>query len=120
MTMAQQTVQWRFERGDAGADEIQSSVNEILSQLADPTSEVSGAARAAGLDLAGLGDVAVEVREGRQGAEPILTTIVVGIAIKAGSTAAETVWRAVIWPRLRRRLGVRVLGTRQDTTGRPE
>src|SRR5438045_9001342 len=75
MTMAQQTVQWRFERGDAGADEIQSSVDEILSQLADPTSEVSGAARAAGLDLAGLGDAAVEGREGRQGAEPMLTTI---------------------------------------------
>ena len=33
---------------------------------------------------------AVEVREGRQGAEPILTTILVGIAVKAGSTVAET------------------------------
>ena len=116
--MEQQTVHWRFERGDAGADEIQLSVDEILAQLTDTTSEASGAARAAGIEPAGLEGVTVEVREGRQGAEPILTTILVSVAVKAGSTAAETLWREVIWPRLRRRLGTRVLGGRQDVIAR--
>ncbi len=112
--MAQQILQWRFQRGDAGASEIQASVDEILAQLGDPDSDASGAARAAGLDPADLDNVTVEVREDRQGAEPALTAILVGIAIKAGSTVAETLWREVIWPRLRRRLGARVLGDRRD------
>jgi hypothetical protein len=114
MTMTQQTVHWRFARGDAGADEIQASVDEIVAHLADPDSEESGAARAAGIEPADLGEVTVDVREGRQGAEPILTAILIGVAVKAGSTVAETLWREVIWPRLRRRLGARVLGQRQD------
>jgi hypothetical protein len=118
MTMEQQTVYWRFERGDAGADEIQSSVDEILAQLTDTTSEASGAARAAGIELGGLEGVTIQVREGRHGAEPILTTILISIAAKAGSTVAETLWREVIWPRLRRRLGARALGGRQDPTAR--
>jgi hypothetical protein len=107
-------VQWRFERGDAGAEEIQTSVDEILAELADPVSEASVAARMAGVEPDDLGDVTVEVREGRQGAEPVLTAILVGIAVKAGSTVAETLWREVIWPRLRRRLGARALGERRD------
>jgi hypothetical protein len=111
--MAQQTIQWRFERGDAGADEIQASVDEIMAQLANPASEVSGAARTAGIEPADLGDITVEVREDRQGAEPVLTAILVGIAVKAGSAAVEALWREVIWPRLRRRLGARALGERQ-------
>src|SRR5207244_1140418 len=51
--MVEQTVQWRFARGDAGADEIQSTVDEILVQLTDSTSEAWDAARAAGLEPAG-------------------------------------------------------------------
>jgi hypothetical protein len=116
--MVEQTVQWRFARGDTGADEIQSTVDEILVQLTDPASEAWDAARAAGIEPGELGDVQIEVREGAQGAEPVLTTIVVGIAIKAGSTVAENLWREVIWPRLRRRLGSRVLGDRQDGLAR--
>ena len=109
--MVEQTVQWRFARGDAGADEIQSTVDEILVQLSDSASEAWDAARAAGLEPAGLGEVQIEVREGAQGAEP-------GIAVKAGSTVAESLWREVIWPQLRRRLGTRVLGDRQDGLAR--
>ena len=44
--MVEQTVQWRFARGDAGADEIQSTVDEILVQLSDSASEAWDAARA--------------------------------------------------------------------------
>jgi len=116
--MVEQTVQWRFARGDAGADEIQSTVDEILVQLSDSASEAWDAARAAGLEPAGLGEVQIEVREGAQGAEPVLTTILIGIAVKAGSTVAERLWREVVWPQLRRRLGTRVLGDRQDGLAR--
>jgi hypothetical protein len=118
MTMVQQTVQWRFTRGDAGADEIQSIVDEILDELADPASEATNAARATGIEPARLRDIRIEVREGAQGAEPVLTTILIGFALKAGSTVADTLWREVIWPRLRRRLGTGVLGDRRDDMGR--
>src|SRR5689334_3848585 len=115
MTMVHQhTVQWRFARGDAAAAEIQATIDEVLEQLGDPASEAAIAARAAGIGSDQLTDVQVEVREGAQGAEPVLTAILVGIAVKAGSTVAETLWREVIWPRLRRRLGTRVLGPRHD------
>jgi hypothetical protein len=112
--MIEPYVQWQFDRGDAGADDIQQAIDRIVVELSDSASEVSEAARAAGIEPADLGEVIVDVREGRQGAEPILTTILIGIAVKAGSTVVETLWREVIWPRLRRRLGARVLGERQD------
>jgi hypothetical protein len=104
------TVELRYKRGEAGAAEIQAAVNDVLDELADPDSEAVRATRAAGLDPAELTGSAVQVREGKQGAEPILTSIVVGIAVKIGASAAEALWRKVIWPSLRRRLGARVLG----------
>ena len=106
------SVEWRFERGDVGAAEIQRVVDDVVAALADPGSDAALAARAVGLDPAELAGTAVRVREGRQGAEPILTTIVVGIAVKVGSSAVEALWRQVIWPSLRRRLGTGALGAR--------
>jgi hypothetical protein len=100
----------RYQRGDASATELQEVVDEILGQLTEPDSEIGRAARDAGLEPAALSGVHAEVYEGAQGAEPILTTIVVGIAVAAGSKVAETLWSEVIWPRLRRRLGARALG----------
>lgn len=107
-------VQWVFDRGDAGADDLQHQIDTIVAQLREPDSEVAAAARAAGLEPGDLGDVTVDVREDRQGAEPILTAIVIGIAVKAGSAAVEALWQRVIWPRLRRTLGARALGPRRD------
>lgn len=104
------SVEWRFQRGDTGAAEIQAAVDDVLAALADPGSDTARVAREAGLDPAQLDGAAVEVREGKQGAEPILTTIVVGIAVKVGSSAVEALWRRVIWPALRRRLGTGALG----------
>src|SRR6266508_2277897 len=98
--MAEQTLQWRFRRGDATSDEIRETVDEILAQLSDPDSDASAAARAAGLDPATVRDATIDVREDRQGAEPVLTAILIGIAVKAGSAVAESLWKAVIWPRL--------------------
>jgi hypothetical protein len=114
--MTQPTVELRFNRGDAGAAEIRSAARAVLAELADPTSDAARAARTAGLDPADLDQAEIDVREGRQGAEPILTTIVVGIAVKVGASAAEALWRKAIWPSLRRRLGARVLGDRLPET----
>ena len=110
------SVEWRFQRGDTGAAELQSAVGDVLASLADPGSETARAAREAGLDPAELDGADVQVREGRQGAEPILTTIIVGIAVKVGSSAVEAFWRKVIWPALRRRLGTGALGERLPET----
>ena len=107
----------RYERGDASADELQEVVDEILGQLATPDSDAAEAARTAGLEPATLSTLTVGVREGEQGAEPVLTTIVVGIAVGAGTKVADTLWDEILWPRLRRRLGVRALGNRKTAPG---
>ncbi|MGH3937491.1 MAG: hypothetical protein ACRDTG_02480 [Pseudonocardiaceae bacterium] len=108
--------QW-YQRGDASAAELQDVVDGILGQLEEPDSDVAHAARAAGLEPAELSGASAEIREGAQGAEPILTTIVVGITVAAGSKIAETLWTEVIWPRLRRRLGAKAIGERTAAPG---
>ena len=100
----------QFRRGDATADELQAAIEEIIGQLSDPTTDASEAAGRAGLDRAAVTASDVEVSERQQGAEPVLTTIAVTLAVKAGSTVASSLWTEVIWPRLRRRLGARALG----------
>lgn len=89
----------------------------MILELREPDSEASAAARTAGLDPADLTDARAEVTDGEHGAEPILTTIVVGIVVSAGSKVAESLWKDVIWPRIRRRLGVRALGTEKVPEG---
>jgi hypothetical protein len=56
----------------------------------------------------------IEVREGGQGFEPVLTSIIVGITVNAGTKAVEAFWTKVLWPRLRRRLGPRAILDRED------
>jgi hypothetical protein len=102
-----ETVLFRYRRGDAGADEIQAVVDQTLAELR------ASAGGAAGLDPGLLADAAVEVREGAQGADPILTPILIGISIGAGTKVAGALWEDVLWPALRKRLGVRVLGEQQ-------
>ena len=108
--MSAEAASWRFERGDATATEIEDVARAVLAELREPDSEASAAARTAGLDPAVLADARAEVTDGEHGAEPILTTIVVGIAVSAGSKVAESLWKDVLWPRIRRRLGARALG----------
>jgi hypothetical protein len=98
-----------FRRGDATAAEIQQAINEVLVELNEPHTEAANAARATGLTVEDLAGAAVEVREGEQGVEPILTTILVGIAISAGGKVAESLWKDILWPRIRRRLGATAL-----------
>ncbi|HET8684353.1 MAG TPA: hypothetical protein VFM54_21135 [Micromonosporaceae bacterium] len=108
------TIEWRFARGDATADEIQSVVDDLLACLREPSSEQARAARQVGVEPAALAGATVRVREGGQGAEPLLTTILAGIAVSAGSRVIESFWADVVWPYLRRRLGVAAVGERLD------
>ena len=100
-----QILQLEFRRGDASATQLQSVVDEVLTELSSPDSEAAQAARAAGLDVDDLAEAQVQVREGQQGVEPIATTIIVGIAVSIGSKVTESLWKDVLWPRIRRRLG---------------
>jgi hypothetical protein len=108
--MSSPTTLLRYGRGDTGADGLQAVVDGVLAELANGAGPATDSARAAGLDPRQLTDVDVRIEEGGQGAEPILTTIVVGITVSAGSKVAQTLWTDVIWPRVVRRLGVRALG----------
>lgn len=108
--MSVEMAQWRFERGDATATEVQDVARKVLAELREPGSEASAAVGIAGLDPADLADARVDVTDGEHGAEPILTTIIIGIAVSAGSKVAETLWKDVLWPRVRRQLGAQALG----------
>jgi hypothetical protein len=112
--MEQNRLQIPFQRGDAGADDIQAVVDALLDELRDTSSEAAEAARTAGLDPREMADAKVEVREGAQGADPFLTPVLVGITVAVGSKIAESLWEDVLWPRIRRRLGVRALGERRE------
>ena len=112
--MDSSTIALRFARGDAGADQIQAAVDDIVAELKNPTSEAATAVREAGIDLQDVVDVEVDVEEGGQGLEPFLTPILIGITVSVGSKVAETLWKEVIWPRLRRHLGVNVLHEQQE------
>ena len=94
-----------FRRGDATADELQEVVDELLAELEEPDSEAAQRARRLGLRPEELARATVRIREGAQGLEPVSTSILVGIAISAGGKVAESLWKDILWPRLRRRLG---------------
>jgi hypothetical protein len=102
--------QLRFRRGQAGADELQSAVDEILAELRDSESEAAAAATSAGLDPEELAGAQVTVREEGQGIDPVTTAILVGVAANLGSDAVKQVWGKVIWPLLKRRLGAQAVG----------
>jgi hypothetical protein len=108
--VVQQRWELEYVRGDVeDSDEVQGVADEVLAELSDPNSEASAVARGAGLDPRVISNVRVDVREGQQGAEPIATTIIVGILVSAGSEVAKTLWKEVLWPRIQRRLGSRAL-----------
>lgn len=114
-------IELRYERGEWSAAELQSTVDEILTELNDPDSEAAGAARSAGLDPAELTGAAVHLREAEQGLEPF-TTILVGIAVNLGTSAALALWREVLRPALSARRGDDALGepvTGDDAPGEP-
>jgi hypothetical protein len=107
-------VELRFRRGQVGAGELQSAVDEILAELRDPESEAAAAATTAGLDAEELAATQVTVREEGQGIDPITTAILVGVATNLASQAATQLWGDVIWPLLKRRLGAQAVGDKVE------
>jgi hypothetical protein len=103
------TVHMIYQRGDASAGEISAVVREILSDREHATSDLAKRAADAGIDPALLAGVSVEVSEDGQGLEPILTSIVIGLTVRAAEAIAENIWTKVIWPLVRRRLGATAL-----------
>jgi hypothetical protein len=113
----QTTVELRYQRGDASADEIQEVVDEVLHELAVPGSEAADEALAAGFDPGRLAGARVTVSEGAQGAEPFLTAVLIGIVVSLGSKAAEAFWDEILWPRIRKRLGAAALRDKKAVPG---
>jgi hypothetical protein len=101
-------------RGAKSAKTLQPVIDEVLRELHDPNSESSKRASTAGMELAELASMDVKVREPRQGIEPV-STIVVTIAVGLATHAASKFWDDVIWPRLRDKFGVKVVGKSDST-----
>lgn len=114
------SVELRYQRGDATADEIQGVVDEVLRELAVPDSEAAEAALAAGFDPGQLADARVTVEEGAQGIEPFLTAVLVGIVVSLASKAAESFWDDILWPRIKKRLGAAAVGDKEMEAALPE
>jgi hypothetical protein len=104
----------RYHYGQATSDQLQAVVDQTLTELADQGSTVASEVASAGLSTDQIADAQISVAEEGQGVEPVTTTIVIGIAVKAGSHIAIKLWDKVIWPRIERRLGVDALGSRQE------
>jgi hypothetical protein len=99
--------------GTRSGRQIQTAVDQIVSDLADPQSDIAQDAIRLGLDPIELNDLKVTVREDKQGVEPVSTTILIAILTKLGTYAAEQAWEKLIWPAVRRRLDARALGERK-------
>jgi hypothetical protein len=106
---ASERVELRFDKDEAGAVELQGVVDEVIAELRGGGGESAELARDAGLDPSELAAAEVSVSEEAQGIDPV-TTIVVGVVAAFGGEVAKTFWREVIWPRVRRRLGVAAVG----------
>jgi len=111
--MTEDAVELRFQHGQASAARIQEAVDEVLVDLADPRSRAAELARDARLDPDALAKATVSVEEEGQGFDPLTTTILLTIATDVGAHLIKQFWDAVIWPRIRARLGVDALGGRR-------
>jgi hypothetical protein len=100
----------RFERGQATADELQATIDEILEELRDPLSDAAREASLEGLNPVELGAATITVEETDQGVVPVVAAILVGVAVNAGYDVAKQGWKSVIWPRVEKRLGGLALG----------
>lgn len=85
----------RFKRGSASAKELQAVVDETLADLGAESE---------------LKDVEVTVSEEGQGTDATGIAIVVGILTGGGTRVLTSIWDDVLWPRIKRRLGIDAVG----------
>lgn len=104
------SLELRFERGQADADELQETIDEILAELRDPSSELARRASREGLDPAKIGAAKVTVKETDQGVVPLVAAIVVGIAVEVGKDGMILAWKKVISPQIEKRRSGLALG----------
>jgi hypothetical protein len=98
----------RFMGGSAEAEDLQAEVASVLHDLADPNSEVSGLARAAGLNPEDVADAEVTVTKEAKGFGPVV--ILVAIAVPVAAHIVNQFWDDVIWPRIKGALGADAVG----------
>jgi hypothetical protein len=113
---SEETVEIEFVRGQADAKKLQQVVDKVLAELGDDSSDTAKAARKAGLepgDLAGI-----TVREGAQGADPLLTPIIVMYVGNVTVHIANTFWDEVLWPRIRKRWGGLAVKGKKEQKGK--
>lgn len=82
----------RYDYGQATSDQLQAVVDQTLTEVADQGSTVASEVASAGLSTDQIADAQISVAEEGQGVEPVTTTIVIGIAVKAGSHIAIKLW----------------------------
>lgn len=89
-----------LKRGQAGARDLQPIVDEALAEAhaRGEFTEVEG----------------VEIEEKGAGAEPISTLIIAAAVGGAAANVLNKAWDDVVWPHIKKRLGVDAVGDKQE------
>jgi hypothetical protein len=102
----------RFSAGEVAAENLETEISSILSEFADPESDATLSAIAAGLSPAAMKGAQATVKKEAKGFAPVAILIV--IAAPVAVHTIDKFWDDVIWPRVRSRLGSDALGKRED------
>ncbi len=105
-------VELHFVAGAVSAEDVESCVSSILMELANPQSESSAMAAAAGLSPAELAGAQARATQNAKGFGPVLIIITISTAVAAH--IVEQFWDDVVWPRLKAKLGADSLGERES------
>jgi hypothetical protein len=106
----------RFVGGAAEAEDLEAEITSVLLDLADPNSEATGLARAAGLNPDDLAGAEARVTKEAKGFGPVV--ILVAIAVPVASHIINQFWDDVIWPRIKGTLGADAIGKSDE--GKPD
>ncbi|MFZ0168069.1 MAG: hypothetical protein WAL64_01450 [Candidatus Dormiibacterota bacterium] len=109
--MEQTVLELRFEPGEASARQIQEALAAVLSEIQSSADEHEQEADE-GADAASLSRVQGTVTEAGRGFAG--ADIVIQIAGPVVADVLTKLWDEVIWPRLRKRIGVKGVGTRKN------
>jgi hypothetical protein len=101
------------DRGQLSAPELQQIVNDVLAELRSEPG-LAELAKSAGLSVADVQTLTVEVSESHSPIDPVTAFILVhlasGAVSAAGGGGATVFWKKVILPRVRKRKGGDAIG----------
>ena len=109
--MEQSVLEFRFEPGEASARQIQEALAAVLSDI-QGSGEVHEEVADEGADAANLSRVQGTVTEAGRGFAGV--AIVIQIVGPVAADVLTKLWDEVIWPRLRKRIGVKGVGTQKS------